>query len=253
MSSSSAGGSTSGEDPSSDPAPGPTPGPAGNPSPEPGPDDGSPNRPTPQVGRRRFEHIHAWVSSLAALTALAFSLYNFISVQRQPDTDVTLPHIVRISQGADVWFYLQPTLSTRVESTQAEVIPRVDLRMYPSNLGSRKPTFFWDESGAFTYDPTQKTLNYDWKADPSPLLVSRDKPQQPLMLFTATSWNFSAGNYEGRLTLHREGSNKPLTADFCLTLSTSAINSLRSHGQNSWIGFRDDVPEARAKGCYILT
>ncbi|MEV5532148.1 hypothetical protein [Streptomyces prunicolor] len=186
------------------------------------------------------------------MAALAFSLYNFIAVRQQPDTDVTLPHIVRISQGKDVWFYLQPTLSTRVENTQAEVITGVDLRINPSNPSGRKSAFFWDESGAFTYDPARQALDYDWKADPSPILVSRDKPQQPLLLFSSTDWNFSEGGYEGRLTLHRESGNKPLTVDFCLELSVSAVDSLRSHGQNSWIGFRDDIPEARSKGCYTL-
>ncbi|MFK0284113.1 hypothetical protein ACIQVL_27130 [Streptomyces sp. NPDC090499] len=187
------------------------------------------------------------------MTALALSLYNLIAVQREPDTDVALPHIVRTAQGEDVWFYIQPTLSTRVESTQAELINRVDLRMTPPNSGIRKPAFFWDESGAYAYDPARQNLTYDWKADPSPLLVSRDKPQQPLMLFAATGWNFGAGTYQGRMTLHRQSHRKPLTVDFCLTLSASAVDTLHARGQNSWIGFRDDVPEARGGGCYTST
>ncbi|MGX5188435.1 hypothetical protein ACWKT5_38500 [Streptomyces avermitilis] len=119
---------------------------------------------------RRFDAAHMWISSVAALVALSLSLYNFVLVQRQPDTDVALPHIVRIAQGDEVWFYLQPTLSTRVETTQTEVITQVELRMRAPGPRTRQPVLYWDESGTFTYDRTDHTLSYaarSWSAGTS--------------------------------------------------------------------------------------
>ncbi|MET8027892.1 hypothetical protein [Streptomyces avermitilis] len=199
---------------------------------------------------RRFDAAHMWISSVAALVALSLSLYNFVLVQRQPDTDVALPHIVRIAQGDEVWFYLQPTLSTRVETAQTEVITQAELHLRAPGPGTRQPVFYWDESGTFTYDRTDHTLSYAWIADPSPLLVSRDKPQQPLMLFKTTGWKFSSGRYRGRLILHRASGRKPLTEDFCMMLSDDDAKTLRTRGQYTFSSFRDDAPEARAKDCY---
>ncbi|MFE9995934.1 hypothetical protein [Streptomyces avermitilis] len=210
--------------------------------------------PRPRLRRlerlRRFDAAHMWISSVAALVALCLSLYNFVLVQRQPDTDVALPRIVRIAQGDEVWFYLQPTLSTRVETTQTEVITQVEPRTRAPGPGTRQPVFYWDESGTFTYDRTNHTLSYAWIADPSPLLVSRDKPQQPLMLFKTTGWKFGSGRYQGRLILHRASGRKPLTEDFCLMLSDDDAKTLRTRGQYTFSSFRDDAPEARAKDCY---
>ncbi|MGW2045859.1 hypothetical protein ACWCPF_11825 [Streptomyces sp. NPDC001858] len=207
--------------------------------------------------RRRFDLAHAWTNTVAGLAALALSAYNFVQLERDPDVDVALPHIVRVAQGNDVWLYLQPTLSTRLETQKVEVITGAELKVERADLNGTKPSFFWDETGSFSYDPQAKGLNYQRVADPSPLVVSRDKPQQPVMLFNAVGWGFVTGRYEGTLTLTRGSGRSPLVSRFCLMISTEAAATFKEIGQFTHRDFRDDVPNTNgrgaSKGCYILS
>ncbi|MDK9494705.1 hypothetical protein QEZ40_002385 [Streptomyces katrae] len=69
----------------------------------------------PASGRSRFDAVHKWSATIAAVAALAFSLYNFTELQRKPEIDLTLPHFMRIGvKGNDVRFFVQPTVSARV-------------------------------------------------------------------------------------------------------------------------------------------
>ncbi|WFB06837.1 hypothetical protein LRS74_07115 [Streptomyces sp. LX-29] len=206
--------------------------------------------------RRRHETVHAWAGTVAGLVALALSAYNFLALHREPEVDVRLPHIVRIAQGKDVWLYLQPTLSTRFKAEQAEVITQAELRMRATARRAKAPAFFWDETGAFSYDAARQELTYQRAADPGPLLIDQDTPNQPLMLFNAVGWNFRPGRYEGTLRLHRSGGRAPLDRDFCLLVSPEAATAFREAGQFTFRDFRDDVPGAgprSARGCYTLS
>jgi hypothetical protein len=189
--------------------------------------------------------------------ALGLSIYNLVIAQREPAVDIALPHIVRIAQGKDTWLYFQPTLSTRVKAERVEVITQVELHLRPTTSSSKTPTFFWDETGSFSYSPASRELTYRWVADPSPILVSQSTPQQPLLVFNALSWSFTEGRYEGTLVLKRASRQPPLTKSFCLAVSKSAAATMKSGGQYRFNGFRDDEPasdvlETESKGCYVL-
>ncbi|MET7295644.1 hypothetical protein ABZS79_26515 [Streptomyces griseoloalbus] len=211
----------------------------------PSPADGQP--------RRRFDLAHSWTNTVAGLAALALSAYNFIQLERDPDVDVSLPHIVRVAQGQDVWLYLQPTLSTRLETQKVEVVTEARLKMERSDGDGERSAFFWDETGSFSYDADTKQLTYQRVADPSPLIVSRDKPQQPVMLFNAVGWNFAPGRYEGTLTLNRASGRSPLVSRFCVMVSDQAAASFKKVGQFTHRDFRDDVPNTDSRTCYVLS
>ncbi|MDX3072924.1 hypothetical protein [Streptomyces sp. MI02-7b] len=206
--------------------------------------------------RTRFEHAQGWVTALAGILALALSVSNFVELRRQPDVDVSLPHLVRIAQGKEVWLYLQPTVSSRVRAGQSAVITDVHLDVLPLGRGpgAARPDFFWDETGTLRYDPETHAADYVRTADPGPLLVTQERPQQPLMLFDAIGWNFHEGRYLGRLTLHRAGAEKPITESFCLVVSKRAATTLEEAGQYTYHEFRNDVPGAGTdrNGCYVL-
>ncbi|GDY64514.1 hypothetical protein [Streptomyces avermitilis] len=50
------------------------------------------------------------------------------------------------------------------------MITQVELRMRATGPGTRRPVFYWDEGGTFTYD---RTLSYAWIADPGSECSSR--------------------------------------------------------------------------------
>jgi hypothetical protein len=208
--------------------------------------------------RKRFDLAHSWTSTVAGLVALALSVYNFIVLEQEPEVDVAFPHIVRVAQGGDTWVYLQPTLSARLDTEEVEVITEAKLDVRPDGKGATA-SFFWDESGAFSYDASAKVLTYQRNADPGPLVVSQTMPQQPVMLFSAIGWNFTAGRYEGTLTLKRASRRTPLTRRFCLVVSKEAVSLFRKTGENTFQSFRNDLPARGAstaessKDCHVLS
>ncbi|WP_327732681.1 hypothetical protein OG749_01290 [Streptomyces nojiriensis] len=222
-----------------------------------------PEAPDPRAGHRprtrRFESAHLWITTVTGLVALIVSLYNFWELRKKPDIDVTLPHLVRVAQGKDVWLYLQPTLSTRIKTQDVEVVMGAELRLRPSGpiTGSREPEFFWDETGSWTYNRERNDLTYRREADPVPLVVSQDKPQQPVILFNAVDWNLQPGRYEGSLSLHRASKPDPLVSGFCLEISEQAVKRFRGAGQQTHFDFRDDVPHSTGsssgRDCYRLS
>ncbi|MFB9464743.1 hypothetical protein [Streptomyces cinereospinus] len=128
--------------------------------------------------------------------------------------------------------------------------------MEPVRESGGPPAFFRDGTGSFSYEAKTRTLTCQRVADPSPLVVSRDRPQQPLTLFDAVGRNFAPGRYEGWPTLERASGRGPLTSRFCLLVAEEAFAKT---GQFVHRDFRDDVPAGRAPdgatadGCYRLS
>ncbi|MEU1709466.1 hypothetical protein ABZ478_29585 [Streptomyces sp. NPDC005706] len=206
--------------------------------------------------RARFDSVHKWAATLAAVVALAFSIYNLAELQRKPRTDLTLPHLVRIGLRDDgIAFEIQPTVSTRFKAQDVEVIRDARLQMSPvgSISSLRKPIFYWREIGKYVLDPASDQLNYQWSSDPAPFIVSQDKPQQPTLNFWADNWTLQPGRYEGSLRLNRAGNGSPLTKDFCLIVSKKAADEFHGADQKQIFFFRDDLPKFHSSstpGCY---
>ncbi|RPF33621.1 hypothetical protein [Streptomyces sp. TLI_185] len=207
--------------------------------------------------RVRFDSVHKWAATLAAVVALAFSIYNFAEIQKKPKIDLTLPHLLRtgtVDHG--IAFEIQPTVSTRFKTQDVEVIRDARLQLTPvgSISSSRKPTFYWHENGTYVYDAASDQINYHWVSDPAPFIVSQDKPQQPTLNFWADNWTFKPGRYEGSLQLSRSESHSPLIKKFCLIVSKGAVNEIHGSTSREIFFFRDDLPKfhasSKSKDCY---
>ncbi len=214
----------------------------------------------PPPRKKRYELAQAWIGTLVGVVALGLSIYNLLAAQQEPAVEVALPHIVRIAQGKDTWLYLQPTLSTRVKTERVEVITQIELELRREGSAGKPPTFFWDETGSFSYNAASHDLTYQRVADPSPLLVSQSAPQQPLLLFNALGWNLAEGWHRGTLVLHRASGLKPLRKRFCLFVSKDAVSIMRNASQYTFHDFRDDVPGTQSEAmrgspdlCYVLS
>ncbi|MCX4546629.1 hypothetical protein [Streptomyces sp. NBC_01565] len=207
--------------------------------------------------RTRFDSAHKWAATLAAVVALAFSIYNFTALQQKPRIDVTLPHLLRLGPVDNgTVFQVQPTVSTRFKTEDVEVIR--DARMQLTPVGpissSKKPIFYWHETGTYVYDFASDQVNYRWTSDPAPFIVSQDKPQQPTLAFWADNWTFRPGQYEGSLQLSRSGNRSPLAKKFCLIVSKKAADEIRGADQRQIFFFRDDLPKfhssSESPDCY---
>ncbi|MFF4098252.1 hypothetical protein [Streptomyces sp. NPDC001903] len=206
----------------------------------------------------RFDAVHKWAATVAAVVALSFSLYNFTELQKKPETDLALPHLMRIGMmGMDTHFYVQPTVSTRVRTQDVELVrgARLDLRPAGATSPPKRPTFYWKEVGTWNFDPAQEWLSYRWSGDPAPFMVSQDKPQQPIFLFQADRWSFQPGRYEGSLQLDRAGGRGPLASKFCILISKKAADEIRTGASREGIYFfRNDLPKFSGSaypGCYV--
>ncbi|WP_234376942.1 hypothetical protein [Streptomyces sp. TP-A0356] len=145
-------------------------------------------KPAKSRRRRRFQAVHKWSATAAAVVALAISLYNFAELQRKPHVEMTLPHLFRLEKaGTEVRFNVQPTVATRFKSENVEVIRDAHLQLIPTGSisSSKRPVFYWRESDVWRYDASTDSVNSYWSSDPAPLIVSQDKPQQPSFQFTA--------------------------------------------------------------------
>ncbi|MGW2743929.1 hypothetical protein [Streptomyces sp. NPDC001450] len=216
-------------------------------------------RPNRSRRRRRFDAVHKWSATGAAVVALAISLYNFAELQRQPKVDVALPHLLRLEKsGNGVRFYVQPTVSTRFKSENVEVIRDARLQLTPTGpiASSKRPVFYWRESVTWYYDPDTDTVNNHWSTDPAPFIVSQDKPQQPSFEFLADNWMYQAGQYQGSLEMLRSGGRDHLIKRFCLIISESAVNELQNPQppDQTIRFFRNDLPKFTSSGkssnCY---
>ncbi|MFF3728564.1 hypothetical protein ACFYYM_40175 [Streptomyces erythrochromogenes] len=199
---------------------------------------------SPRQGRRRLDGVHLWSTTVTGAAALGIALFNLFALQAEPQTDVTLPQVVRIAQGSEVWLYLQPTMSTRHRTETVEIIDDARLQLHRTGASPSEPVaaFYWDEVGSLSYTYDTNDLTYQRIADPTPLLVTQDKPQQPLLVFTAERWAFRPGEYRGTLTLQRSGGRGTITRDLCIRITPTTVNTFRSGGQRKFFEFRAKRP-----------
>ncbi|TQK52046.1 hypothetical protein FBY35_2471 [Streptomyces sp. SLBN-118] len=199
--------------------------------------------------------LHLWSSTLAGVVALGISLYNLSTLRESPQIDATLPHLLRIGQGENVYLFLQPTISVRHKTQDVDVVTsvRLDLRPDGQAAPAERPRFFWDDS--ITWELNRKTggLDYVHAEDPAPLVINQDNPQQPIMSFVAKDSNLTAGRYLGTLTLYRASRREPLTEEFCLTVSGDDLKAFATPGKDPYFIFRNDDPDSvdRHADCYV--
>lgn len=201
--------------------------------------------------------VHLWITTLTGLVALGISLYNFAVLQGTPKVDVALPRLVTIeprAPGNAVHFFLQPTLSIRRKTESVEVITDAQLRLLPADATAPRPEFFWLDSGNFVYDFEANNDHWEKSSNPTPVLVSQERPSLSTFNFNANKWNFRAGRYEGSLILRRSG-DAPMKARFCLFVSAEDVKTFKESAERDTFVFRNDVlgasVSARNSGCYV--
>ncbi|WP_327280747.1 MULTISPECIES: hypothetical protein [unclassified Streptomyces] len=128
------------------------------------------------------------------------------------------------------------------------------LRLLPADAAAPRPEFYWFDSGNFVYDFESNRDHWEKSSNPTPILVSQERPSLSTFNFNASKWNFRAGRYEGSLTLRRSG-GAPLTARFCLLVSAENAKTFEESAERDAFVFRNDVlgtsVATRKPGCYV--
>ncbi|MEW2588588.1 hypothetical protein [Streptomyces virginiae] len=207
--------------------------------------------------RQRFRTGHTWIASIASVTALVFSVHNFLEAREGPQTMVALPLSLKmIRSGNATSLFLQPTVSTRFDTEDVEMVTDVQVHLRPKTTRGR-PKFFWeqnvqwwvkraDKASAKIVDKT--SVWYEFASDPTPFVVTQSDPKQPVMQFTAYGWTLEPDRFEGTLTVERASTRKPIRRSFCLVLRSEDITNLMKG--DGWYEWRKDVPGRHEGGCY---
>ncbi|WKV74431.1 hypothetical protein AW27_024705 [Streptomyces sp. PCS3-D2] len=207
--------------------------------------------------RHRFRTGHTWVASIASLTALAFSVYNFVEARESPQTVVTLPMSLKMIRSGDATsLFLQPTVFTRFDTEDVEIVTDVQIRLRPKTTRS-EPKFFWEQNvqwwvqrgGSASARVVDKTsVWYEFASDPTPFVVTQSDPKQPVMQFTTHGWTLKPDRFEGTLTVERASTGRPIRLPFCLVIRSEDISNLMKG--DGWYEWRTDVPGRQEGGCY---
>jgi hypothetical protein len=179
----------------------------------------------PRVTRDTARFV--WMSILPvgiALVSLVLSLYGVIADREPPDVVVTMPDRVRIAQGADAaWLYLQPRFVNTGGNNRNEVINHVTVEVAPLPDGTPVP-FAWDEQGTWLDNPDTTRIDWQFLADPAPIVVGPNAPQFPIGLFIApSSWTWQPGTYRVTVIADRTIERVPLLASLELTLTATDV------------------------------
>ncbi|MFG2709499.1 hypothetical protein ACGFX2_02955 [Streptomyces goshikiensis] len=206
--------------------------------------------------RRRTRAVHTWVTTLAALAALAISVFGLTQLpSEEPRTEVGLPKSLQMAwEGGVTSVFLQPTVSTRFDAQNVEMVNDVQLRLRPDSTFSSRtmaPRFAWLRTVKWTYREDKEALWYEFLAHPAPFTVTQEQPHQPYIQFFTPVWNFVPGRYTGTLTVERASDRKTLVRSLCVVLNQGEIDLLQTmvRGQQPY-EFRSDVAAADADACY---
>lgn len=161
-----------------------------------------------------------------ALISLVLSLYTLFEARQAPTVVLTMPSVVRLSQGPDAaWLYLQPLFVNTGSNNRVEVIADLAVTV---QRGSGDPVAFrLDEFGAWEYDRATGYLNWAFISDPAPLVVGPTAPQYPIGLFIAPpGWHWQAGDYQLTVMASRSVGETPLQGRLTLTLTDEQVTYL---------------------------
>jgi hypothetical protein len=208
--------------------------------------------------KTRYERIQAWttvVTALTAVVALGFSLSNYMQLNRKPVIQMVMPKVIRIEQGT-AWtnLFVQPSFTVQEKTDVAGVISSVKVELQDS-VHTRKPHFYW--WGIAEFSPNQNNaVAYKYGADPAPIIVTQDKPQQSHLRFSTVIPAFEAGKWQGSLIVERQG-RSALVAPFCIDITTDDIQIIKQANGAYYCTFRNDEPIEGAQtsdpGCYKRT
>ncbi|GHD69726.1 MULTISPECIES: hypothetical protein [Streptomyces] len=210
----------------------------------------------PSRRRLRAQTLHPWINTLAATAALVFSWLTYSALPPdEPDTEVSLPRVIKVRwHESFTSVFIQPTVSTRFDTKNVEMINDVELSLRSDNtFGSpaMTPRFNWEDTVQWIFREDRNAVWWEFLSDPGPFTVTQEEIHQPFIRFTAEEWRLAPGRYTGNLTVYRASHREPLRKPFCLVLSHDAITDLVRNKDNNFPDeFRSDIPEAAKDGCY---
>jgi hypothetical protein len=196
---------------------------------------------------RRVQFITTALTALTAVAALVLSIITTMQLNRRPDILLTMPTIIRVTQGSlgpqypvQVQIAMQPTFAVYQKTDVTSIVTSVRLNMTPPpQANSAPPYFYWLDTVEYVYDlPTDK-INGKFVSDPTPIVVTQDKPQTPVLRFFAMPAWLTVGRWKGTLTAERQGQS-PLVSEFCLDISSYSLSVLTQTGVHSYVIMRTD-------------
>ncbi|MEU5152136.1 hypothetical protein AB0G42_33790 [Streptomyces yangpuensis] len=157
-----------------------------------------------------------------------------------------------IETGDQTSVFIQPSVSTRFDTEDVEMVTHVRLRLR-LQAGGPEPEFYWQQNVRWWVNRSHKandktSIWYEFISDPAPFMVTKSDVKQPVMMFTTAGWDMRPGRFEGTLTVERASSTSPVERRFCLVLEQEDITTLRR--DDGWYEWRTDVPGRRERGCY---
>ena len=198
-----------------------------------------------------FERIQTFTGIVTGIAALTLSIMNWIQLNHRPSVTMTMPSLIRISQGTDYAnVYLQPTFTVAEKTDLTGIVSWVRLEVEPlaGSAAPPAPRLFWEETVDFVYNAQSGEADYRYLSDPAPIVVTQDKPQLPYILFESDR-PFGAGDWQWRVIAERQHQT-PLVAEMCVHLSTEDVTQLKEQGLARYLVFRAIRSTSSASACY---
>lgn len=202
---------------------------------------------------RCYERVQVWlnvVTGLTAILALALSAFTYLQLNHEVPIQMVMPRVLRIGQGIWTNLYVQPIFTVTKKTDVAEVISSVKITLR-GPVGTKPADFYWYGSYGLNGDPKNYSVNLQFFSDPTPMIVTQETPQHPVLDFRTTYPALSAGRWTGFLTAEQQG-QPPLVEPFCIDISSSDLQKLEAP-TSDWFYFRTDQPSdvQGSSRCYV--
>ncbi len=236
-------------------------------SPQPAEETSARSRKAPRRQFRRIEILTTILTAVTAVVALILSVITTVQLNRRADIFLTMPKIIRISQGipalgvtagtSQLSIWIQPTLMVYQKTDVASVVTSARLNVTPSPVtksalsSSVLPYLYWLEVDKFVYNQNTGLADPVYDSDPSPIVVAQDKPQAMHLRFFAAQPFLTPGRWQAVLTVERQGQST-LMRNFCIDISE---NNISRFSTSAYITYRNDQAKQQqtsssTTGCY---
>lgn len=172
-------------------------------------------------GRGRWESIQAWLTTIIAILALILSSFNAIQMNKHPGVSLVLANEIRIRPvpaSPVVLVFMHPTLAVDRKSDLTTVVKNFTLRLHRTDGGSESDAdLLWDQVGQYTWDNSSSDYSYQFVSEATPIVVTSDQAQTPVLRFMSTWYFFSVGHWEGELTAYMSD-DSTVTSRFCIDI-----------------------------------
>lgn len=203
--------------------------------------------------RRGASKVHTWTTTIVAVIALALSAISLAQNMIPPGINITMPNQIRVAQGSGpdgkLKVYIQPSMVIARKSDRTVVVTSFTLSFHRVDGLQPEPYIYWNEFGQLTWVPENELFDYQRIGDPAPIVVTQDKPQNPLLTFLADHYLMAPGVWRGELT-GVEPNGDRIVQSFCVDMTPQAAEWLRLKNGAQFRSFRNDLARQDANTCY---